>query len=81
LEPPLPEELLLHGKTVEKDLEAFPENPIIGLLVGVHRALGVPIQRNAQLKGVILTGSLEKHTAMPANRSKRWPPNSRWHWG
>src|SRR5260370_25721383 len=58
VEPPLPEELLLRGKTVEQDLEAFPANPITGVLVGLRHALWVPIERKEQLKGVILAGSL-----------------------
>src|SRR4030088_1344124 len=63
VEPPLPEELLLRGKTVEQDLEAFPANPIIGLLVGLRHALWVPIARKEQLKGVILAGSMGKQRA------------------
>jgi PAS domain-containing protein len=57
VEPPLPQELLLRGIAVEQDLEVFPANPIIGLLVGLRRALWVPIEINDQLKGVILAGS------------------------
>src|SRR5713226_4909554 len=63
VEPPLPEELLLRGKTVEQDLEAFPANPIIGLLVGLRHALWVPIARKEQLKGVILAGTMGKQRA------------------
>jgi signal transduction histidine kinase/CheY-like chemotaxis protein len=59
VEPPLPEELLLRGKTVEQDLDAFPANPITGVLVGLRHALWVPIERHEQLRGVILVGSLE----------------------
>src|SRR5713226_2130584 len=64
VEPPLPEELLFRGKTVEQDLEAFPPNPIIGLLVGLRHALWVPIERKEQLKGIILSGSLGKQPAI-----------------
>jgi signal transduction histidine kinase/FixJ family two-component response regulator len=60
VEPPLPVELLLRGKTVEQDLQALHANPIIGLLVGLRHALWVPIARNEQLKGVILAGSRGK---------------------
>src|SRR5216683_2025254 len=63
VEPPLPEELLLRGKTVEQDLGAFPPNHIIGLLVGLRHALWVPIQRKEQVKGVILAGSTGKQRA------------------
>ncbi len=68
VEPPLPEELLLRGKTVEQDLQAFPTNPILGLLVGLRHALWVPIERKEQLKGVILVGSTEKQPAISRER-------------
>jgi signal transduction histidine kinase/CheY-like chemotaxis protein len=60
VEPPLPEESLFAGKSVEQDLEAIPERPIIGPLVELRRATWVPIERNGQLKGVILAGSRGK---------------------
>jgi signal transduction histidine kinase/CheY-like chemotaxis protein len=57
VEPPLPEESLFAGKSVEQDLEAVPERPVIGPLVELRRATWIPIERNRQLKGVILAGS------------------------
>src|SRR5712691_5577959 len=60
VEPPLPEELLLRGKTVEQDLQASPGNPILGLLAGLRYALWVPIEWQEQLKGIILWGSAGK---------------------
>jgi PAS domain-containing protein len=63
VEPPLPEELLLRGKTVEQDLKASPENPILGLLAGLRYALWVPIEWQEQLKGIILWGSAAKPPA------------------
>src|SRR5712691_2284032 len=60
VEPPLPEESLLHGKTVEQDLESSPGNPILGLLAGLRYALWVPIEWKDQLKGIILWGSTGK---------------------
>src|SRR5260370_20564929 len=68
VEPPLPEELLFRGKTIEQDMEAFPPSPIIGLLVGLRHALWVPIERKEQLKGIILAGSLGKQPAIPRER-------------
>jgi signal transduction histidine kinase/ActR/RegA family two-component response regulator len=64
IEPPLPAQLLLRGKTVEQDLQALPANPILGLLVGVRHALWIPIERKQQLRGVILSGSTGKHPAI-----------------
>src|SRR6266852_2227883 len=60
VEPPLPEESLLHGETVEQDLESSPGNPILGLLAGLRYALWVPIEWKEQLKGIILWGSTGK---------------------
>src|ERR1700674_42644 len=68
LEPPLPDELLLQGKTVEQDLEAFPSNPIIGPLVGLRHATWVPIETKEQLRGVILSGSTGKQPACSRER-------------
>jgi signal transduction histidine kinase/CheY-like chemotaxis protein len=63
VEPPLPEELLLRGKTVEQDLEASPGDPILGLLAGLRYALWVPVEWKEQLKGIILWGSTAKPRA------------------
>jgi signal transduction histidine kinase/FixJ family two-component response regulator len=64
IEPPLPEEQLLRGNTVEQDLAASPPNPILGLLVGLRHALWVPIEWKEQLRGVILAGSTGKQPAI-----------------
>jgi len=61
VEPPLPEESLFAGKCVEQDLETIRDRPIIGPLVELRRAAWIPIERNGQLKGVILAGSRGKH--------------------
>ena len=63
VEPPLPAELLLRGKTVEQDLEASPADPILGLLAGLRYALWAPIEWKEQLKGIILWGSAAKPSA------------------
>jgi signal transduction histidine kinase/FixJ family two-component response regulator len=63
VEPPLPGELLLRGKTVEQDLDATPGDPILGLLAGLRYALWVPIEWKEQLKGIILWGSTGKPPA------------------
>ena len=64
VEPPLPHQVLLRGKTVEQDLSASFPNPILGLLAGVRHALWVPIARKEQLQGVILVGSFAKQPAI-----------------
>jgi len=69
LEPPLPQELLASGKSVYQELEdsqGRPSNrPMIGPLVGLRHALWTPIEGLGRLRGVILTGTRKKHTAMP----------------
>ena len=64
VEPPLPHQMLLRGRTVEQDLSAFLPNPILGLLAGVRHALWVPIARKEQLQGVILVGSFGKQPSI-----------------
>ncbi len=63
VEPPLPAELLLRGKTVQQDLDASPADPILGLLAGLRYALWVPVEWKEQLKGMILWGSTAKPSA------------------
>ena len=69
LEPPLPQELLSSGKSVYQELgysQGQPSNrPMIGPLVGLRHALWTPIEGLGRLRGVILTGTRKKHTAMP----------------
>ena len=60
VEPPLPEESLHRGKTVQQDLDSYPGNPILGLLAGLRYVLWIPIEWKEQLKGVILWGSTGK---------------------
>lgn len=64
IEPPLPEEALFAGKSVEQDLATIPNRPVIGPLVELRRATWIPIERNGQLKGVVLAGSRGKQDMM-----------------
>jgi signal transduction histidine kinase/CheY-like chemotaxis protein len=68
--PPLPEELLLGGKAVEEDLEASPKRPIIGQLLGMRRALWIPVASKDRLRGVILAGSKRKQLALSRDRAE-----------
>jgi signal transduction histidine kinase/CheY-like chemotaxis protein len=69
LEPPLPQELLASGKSVYQELDDSqgrpPNRPMIGPLVGLRHALWTPIEGKGHLRGVILTGTQKKQTAMP----------------
>ncbi len=57
LEPPLPAELLLGAEPFEQNLEDSASAPLIGQLVGLRRALWVPIASQGRVKGMILLGS------------------------
>lgn len=60
LEPPLPAQPLIQGKPFEQDLEDSSRNPVIGQLVGLRRALWVPVGDPNQVRGLILLGSRGK---------------------
>ena len=49
-QPPLPAELLGSLRTVEQDVDA-PDKPMIGALIEMRRAIWVPLQVHAQLRG------------------------------
>jgi signal transduction histidine kinase/CheY-like chemotaxis protein len=61
VEAPLPEEELRRGKSVEQDLDALPERPIVGPDVELRRVLWTPVERKGRLKGLILAGSRNNH--------------------
>jgi signal transduction histidine kinase/CheY-like chemotaxis protein len=65
LEPPLPQELLASGKSVDQELDASQHRPMIGPLVGLRHALWTPIEGKGHLHGVLLTGSRRKLPSMP----------------
>jgi signal transduction histidine kinase/FixJ family two-component response regulator len=60
----LPRELLA-GKTVEQELDDSPEQPVVGTLVEMRRALWVPIGDSGHLRGVLLAGTGKKHASLP----------------
>ena len=64
-EAPLPAELLTFGKTVEQSLDGSPDRPILGALVGMRRALWVPVEAGGRLRGVLLAGIRKKHGTLP----------------
>jgi signal transduction histidine kinase/CheY-like chemotaxis protein len=65
LEPPLPQELLASGKSVDQELDTSQHRPMIGPLVGLRHALWTPIEGKGHLHGVLLTGSRRKLPSMP----------------
>ncbi len=64
LEPPVPEELLASGKSVEQEMDDSRGRPMIGPLVGLRQALWTPIEAKGRLYGLLLIGSLGKRAAL-----------------
>jgi len=70
LEPPLPPQLLAAAEPFEQNLESSASIPLIGQLVGMRRALWVPIASQGRLKGMILLGSIGKSLAASLPRAR-----------
>ena len=70
LEPPLPEELLIGGRPVEQNLEASPENAVIGQLVGLRHAIWIPVANRHQVRGLILVGGKSKPPGSSRERAE-----------
>jgi signal transduction histidine kinase/CheY-like chemotaxis protein len=70
IEPPLPEESLFRGKTVQQDLASITADPIMGLLAGLRNAIWVPVFRNEHLHGVILVGNSRNHPVIPPEQAE-----------
>src|SRR5215467_3208171 len=70
LEPPLPAQLLAGAEPFEQNLESSASIPLIGQLVGMRRALWVPIASQGRLKGMILLGSAGKPLAASLPRAR-----------
>src|SRR5215471_4336413 len=70
LEPPLPGQLLTGAEPFEQNLEDPASIPLIGQLVGMRRALWVPIASRGRLKGMILLGSAGQSLASSLPRAR-----------
>ncbi len=70
LEPPLPEQILERGEPFEQDLEDSGRNAVIGQLVGLRRALWVPVADQNRVRGLILLGRISGPTASFLERAK-----------
>lgn len=70
VEPPLPDELWTAGKTVEQEFAPSSAKAVIGQLVGLHRALWIPVTAENQVKGLILLGSSGKQLAPLRGRAE-----------
>ncbi len=68
---PLPHELLNRGKSVECRPAELDDGPILGILLGLERALWVPVNGRKLLRGLILVGTREKHRVLPQARVER----------
>ncbi len=65
LESPLPGEILATGQSVDQELDDTHTRTMIGPLVGLRHALWTPIEGKGHLRGVLLSGSRKKVSAMP----------------
>src|SRR5262245_8436745 len=70
LEPPLPECLLTRAEPFEQNLEDSVRNAVIGQLVGLRRALWVPVADESRVRGLILLGSVSSSLAPFLHRAK-----------
>lgn len=75
LEAPLPEQLLARAEPFEQNLDDSVRNAVIGQLVGLRRALWVPVADQRQgssgrVRGLILLGSFVDSLAPFLNRAK-----------
>jgi signal transduction histidine kinase/CheY-like chemotaxis protein len=70
VEAPLPEDLLLAGKSVEQVLDGASHRPVIGPLVDLNRVLWIPILRAGQLMGVILVGARGGRLSAPREHAE-----------
>ena len=62
---PLPGELFRGLKIVEQDRLGSSRQPVIGAMVGLSRAVWVPVETQGQLRGVILAGTRKKRVPLP----------------
>jgi PAS domain-containing protein len=63
-QPPLPAKLLVGLRTVEQDVDGSPDKPMIGALIEMRRALWVPLQVHAQLRGILFAGCRKKQARL-----------------
>jgi signal transduction histidine kinase/CheY-like chemotaxis protein len=68
---PLPQEVLSNGRSVEHQLGESYDGPILGPLVGLERALWVPVTSHKALRGLVLVGTREKHRSLPLIRAEQ----------
>ena len=63
-EAPLPAELL-EGQSIEQELDDMHPQPVLGALVGMRRAVWVPVGNEHHLRGVLLAGTAMRSAALP----------------
>ena len=70
LEPPLPDQLLLRAEPFDQNLDDAVRNTVIGQLVGLRRALWVPVADQTRVRGLILLGSVSPSLAPFVDRAR-----------
>jgi signal transduction histidine kinase len=64
-EAPLPVDVFMTGRAILQDLDASPDRPIVGPLIGIQRVVWAPVGNNGQLRGVLLAGLRRKNASDP----------------
>ena len=66
----LPADMIRKPRPIEQDFENSSERTFFGPLVGMRRALWVPLEASPRLRGVLLVGSRSKNVALPRARAE-----------
>jgi hypothetical protein len=62
---PLPRGIFERGKAVESQLPELTGSPMLGVLLGLRRALWVPISGRQLVRGLLLVGTRDKERSLP----------------
>ncbi len=75
---PLPQDVLSHGKSVEQELAGAQAGPMLGPLLGLARALWVPVTGSRSLLGLLLLGTREKRDTLPVAKAEQVAAELAW---
>jgi signal transduction histidine kinase/CheY-like chemotaxis protein len=59
---------LAGGRAVQQDLDGTTDQPMLGALLELQRAVWVPVGTRGRLRGVVLAGTRRKHGTLPLVR-------------
>jgi signal transduction histidine kinase/CheY-like chemotaxis protein len=64
-EAPWPSELRTGRTSVEQELDEAPDQPVVGVLTEMRRALWMPVEDHGRLRGMLFAGARRKHAHLP----------------